>query len=400
MRTALIGSLAVAVLLSGCANLLSIHRQRNITPAGAGLGGGAEITLIDAKQRAVISTQRMGKGGQARTVVCAEPSPDALQAIAASSALSYRDAEDRLAQIATQISEQASSIGLRTQSIQLLRDAMYRICEGYAAHAIDDDEVTMLHRRYQNLMLGLLAIEQLTGAVAASQVVLNTSGAAAVGAAATELAAARTDLATAQDAVATAEGAAVTANANHQTAMKTRKEKEGELAAAHKDGDAADIQAAATAYNQAVTEENKASGELAKANSSLEAKRKQLQEATRMYAAAQGKVSASTGGSGSFNGGKGLTSAAATDSVAQAVRGIVDDIVTKSFLYEACFGYITRLTEKNEGSPAANRMQYAADIMAVCKDNMRTLFSLAESSAKVRAAQAEESAARAKAAKP
>lgn len=103
---------------------------------------------IDAKQRVVFFTERDNYN-----VVCAEPSPDALSALSSNFSSSFQNNSKAIANLGSSISESASSIGLRTQSIQLLRDGMYRSCEAYAAGAIDKDEYNRQQRRYQNLML-------------------------------------------------------------------------------------------------------------------------------------------------------------------------------------------------------------------------------------------------------
>ena len=165
MRGSIFAILA-AGLLAGCtlAEWQSIGRK--FDPANG------DSRLVDAKQRAIISTLRpeYGVGGQPidRRVVCAEPSPDALQATAA--ALSASGAADTgnigaALQAAGGTSEGAASFGLRTQSIQLLRDAYFRLCEGYANGAMDDIAFNILQQRYQNHTVALLAVEQLTGAV-------------------------------------------------------------------------------------------------------------------------------------------------------------------------------------------------------------------------------------------
>ncbi|HEY8360462.1 MAG TPA: hypothetical protein VIL30_23650, partial [Ramlibacter sp.] len=117
MRNRLVMALA-AMALAGCANMLSIHREDVVTPAAD--APGARLVLIDAKQRAITSVARPSKprdgqnGPTYRTVVCAEPSPDALQALAASNAITVSDSDQRQAKIAQVIQETAASIGLRT----------------------------------------------------------------------------------------------------------------------------------------------------------------------------------------------------------------------------------------------------------------------------------------------
>jgi hypothetical protein len=137
---------------------------------------------IDAKQRVVLTSSREGREGR-QTIACAEPSPDALAALSASASGAFGNNSDKLIQAAFGSSESAAAIGLRTQTIQLLRDGMYRICEGYLSGGIDKAGFFALQRRYQNLMMGLLAIEQLTGAVKAGQATIGGAAAAGVGSA-------------------------------------------------------------------------------------------------------------------------------------------------------------------------------------------------------------------------
>lgn len=144
-------------LVSGCAELTHLTRNRPL--------GGGEAILVDAKQRGIFARNNM---------ICAEPSPDALSALAASQSLNVAGKEVTVGE-SFNIAESAASIGLRTQSIQLLRDHMYRLCESYQNGAINAAMYQLLHRRFQTTMVGILAIEQLTGTVRAPAVVLGGS---------------------------------------------------------------------------------------------------------------------------------------------------------------------------------------------------------------------------------
>lgn len=168
---------ALALSLTGCANINTQSREF--------IGHQAAAKTIDASQRAIFSVNktylnRHGGPGKSWTAFCAEPSPDALIAYATSVGVSAEVAGKALNVAASQV-QAAASIGLRTQTIQLLRDGMYRLCESYASGSIDDDDMAMLQRRYQNMMIGLLAIEQITGPVIARQASLGTTSAAAIG---------------------------------------------------------------------------------------------------------------------------------------------------------------------------------------------------------------------------
>ncbi|MGH8603978.1 MAG: hypothetical protein ACREXR_14780, partial [Gammaproteobacteria bacterium] len=76
--------------------------------------------------------------------------------------------------LAGSLSESGSNIGLRTQTIQLLRDSMYRLCEAYLSGVIGAEEYRRLLLRYQNSTIALLAVEQLTGAVPPRQIILRS----------------------------------------------------------------------------------------------------------------------------------------------------------------------------------------------------------------------------------
>ncbi len=167
---------AACVALSGCGNAEWHSINRGFSPSTG------DSRLIDAKQRAIISI--VDSSGAYRGT-CAEPSPDAMQATAAalsgSGSLSYKEIEAAL-NLAMSSTESAASIGLRTQTIQLLRDAYYRICEGYLSRGLDEVSYDVLQRRFQNHMIALLAVEQLTGVVKAEQVALTSQSAADAGA--------------------------------------------------------------------------------------------------------------------------------------------------------------------------------------------------------------------------
>jgi len=157
----------LGLMASGCANFNSIHRDLKVDE-----GKGA---LIDIKQRALIVSNRNGE-----TIVCAEPSPDSLSAYAAELSGEGGVPEEVTASLAAAFQEGSSFVGLRTQSIQLLRDSLYRLCEGYMNGALDSAQYDILMRRYQKYMVALLAIEQLTGALRSPAVAITTQGSASI----------------------------------------------------------------------------------------------------------------------------------------------------------------------------------------------------------------------------
>lgn len=163
----------VLLTLTACGNLESIHRTTG------SLNDGYKIAFIDAKQRGIVVTRKLetkvtNTAGYNSTTsdfvqFCAEPSPDALASVAASLSGSLTGSsaasQQLAAQVAASLSGTATNIGLRTQSIQLMRDALYRLCEAGANGHINEFQMRTLHMRYQNMIIGLLAIEQLTGVV-------------------------------------------------------------------------------------------------------------------------------------------------------------------------------------------------------------------------------------------
>ncbi len=110
--------------------------------------------------------------------VCAEPSPDALQATAAAlagSGSASRDDIQAALQLSGSTAESAASFGLRTQSIQLLRDSYYRLCEAFLSDGIDSIAFDVMQRRFQNHIIAILAVEQLTGVVRGGQARVSTN---------------------------------------------------------------------------------------------------------------------------------------------------------------------------------------------------------------------------------
>jgi len=191
-RLASLLSTIVLLVLAGCsANQNAVYRATD--------GAATPTTRVDAKQRFLVSTPaRLSSplGGTAdqrfnepTNIICTEPSPDAILVLSSAFAgsaganITRRDSTAIAAQLNLAMSriESGGYVGLQTQTIQLLRDGMYRLCEGYAAGALSAGDFKKLQRRYQSVMLALLAIEQITGAVAPGQALISGSASAATG---------------------------------------------------------------------------------------------------------------------------------------------------------------------------------------------------------------------------
>lgn len=121
------------------------------------MGEQPKSAFIDIKQRAILTGQTSNG-----LVMCAEPSPDALSSLSSELATDLKYKELLQATLSLSQQEAASFVGLRTQTIQLLRDGMYRLCESYLAGALTKADYAWLMRRYQKYMVALLTIEQLT----------------------------------------------------------------------------------------------------------------------------------------------------------------------------------------------------------------------------------------------
>ena len=156
------------IATAGCANLNSIHHEFS----DSSHTGGAKVRAVSvgAEQRFLEFAYNESTSGTYPTKlwqICAEPSPDALAAFSGSFAgsLSGQAAQGGggAVNLATALAAQAAAFGLRTQSITLLRDNAFRLCEGHLNRSLDSRQFETLHRRLQNIMVASLAIEQLTG---------------------------------------------------------------------------------------------------------------------------------------------------------------------------------------------------------------------------------------------
>lgn len=182
-----------AIAVSGCANLNSIHRDNKVSEKRG------EVVFTDAKQRGIISnpvkekivTNTIIENGkktegtelELRLRMCSEAAPDVFSAFATSAAgKASVDAATKSGSGAFSFSsnETAATIS-RTQTVNLLREAMFRTCERYLNGAIDKDELIVQASRDQQMIVSTLAIEQLTGVYTPPVTGLNTQSGAATG---------------------------------------------------------------------------------------------------------------------------------------------------------------------------------------------------------------------------
>lgn len=142
-----------AIAVSGCSS--TIFKKDDL--------GSFDLLSIDAKQRLVLTGTRY----DGRRVICTEPSPDALVATASYAASSFSNADDTNISAAAGTAEAVSSLGVRTQTIQLLRDGYFRICEAYLNGAIGNEEYRQVISAMDTFMVTLVAIQAMGGVVVA-----------------------------------------------------------------------------------------------------------------------------------------------------------------------------------------------------------------------------------------
>jgi hypothetical protein len=165
------------IMLSSAANLVPVEASQRIIIAAS-----SPWTLnLASQQRAPMERafpphndqQSLGKGGADRQqeklslpppsdllTVCSEPSPDALTSISRDTSVSAT-VKEKLFDAISSNNRQGTNIGLRTPSIQALRDAMFRLCEAFTAGGVSPPSYTILLQRYQNILIGLIGIEEL-----------------------------------------------------------------------------------------------------------------------------------------------------------------------------------------------------------------------------------------------
>lgn len=314
ISTALLTSL---VILSGCsANENSIFRTYQ--------GEDNRVALIDAKQRAILSNElpeQKDKNGNAlpTTRYCAEPSPDVFSvlssATSASGTFSNSSGTEAALQLARSVNEAGASFGLRTQTIQVLRDMMYRSCERFLDGAITADEFSIQAARDQRIIVSIMAIEQLTGAVQPRPVVLNATAEADAGANVAQLQIllddARAELKKTED----DQKLALTTQKDAATKKQTA---DAELA---KDKENADKKAAA---KKSAEDLEAADAHLEKANQEVADRKKNVEAAKKQIERARNV--AARGAAGGF-----VSAASASADSAKEVAKVVERIVAMTF---------------------------------------------------------------------
>lgn len=330
---------------------------------------------------------------------CAEPSPDALSALTASGGFNLNT--QRLnAQTKGALAEAAGSMGLRTQSIQLMRDAMFRLCEGNMNGALGNAAFETLHRRFQNSMVAILAIEQITGVVRPPAVYLE--GGSTIGAAddllelTDRLEKAREKVTEAEKTLKDAEDAkkkandAVSAKSKDITELDQKiKEDEGKHEASKKGADGKPTPEASWApplsainadkekletLNGELEELKKTEAEkqaaVEKAQTSLKSRQETQERLDKVVENAQnGRASALSIAGGETVQNKHTVNAETAKQIAIAVETITTKFYETSFMDEVCTTVITSMTDGEADSNALNNELVRAVSVNVDKED-------------------------------
>jgi hypothetical protein len=325
----LIGASAVFGVLGGCAGLTTSTKQVDLNE---------KAIAIDVKQR-VIFSQRNKNGD---LVTCAEPSPDALTVVAASGGISIDAGPGKpVGNASAAFAEQGAFVGLRTQAIQTMRDALFSLCTSFASGAVDKDQFTAMQRRFQSTLMGLIAIEQLTRPVTAAQAVLTSNSAATAGAGAGDAAVDR-----AVEAENSAIQARLDAEKNADSARDAARQAnedvraQQQVVAKEKDPDAK--KSAQAELDRLVDVARGKQNDARDMQRRLDAAQTAEAKASQAVRAAKSRASAAAGGSG------GMTETAYVSlRASRAVANTVDEVVkevNRSYSKDACFDLIARFT--------------------------------------------------------
>lgn len=161
-------ALATAALVGACSATTETYHLAKV-PDGSGISGVA----ADAKQRFIFMPQRAVRFLDSETgesyayktekqaVVCAEPSPDAVSALAASLNARLGVALEKVevdASLARSVTETVQQLTQRTEMIQLLRDGYYRACEAYANGMMGEFGYGLMLNQIDNVMMKMAAL--------------------------------------------------------------------------------------------------------------------------------------------------------------------------------------------------------------------------------------------------
>lgn len=364
---------APMMFLASCANLQTVNRSSQLATT-SNVNGVA--VHLDAQQRLVIST---AEG------FCAEPSPDALAAYASALGFGISNPSKQAASLSNAFSGSAGSIGLRTQSITLMRDALYRLCEAELNGAIGGLQMAHLLTRSQDLTAVVLAIEQLTGAVVASQVVLSpssdSSSTAMLVANQKLLESARKTEDDLKTKVEDASSAVTKADEDKKAtalALAARRAELAKLEAADPQVPA-EVEAKKAEVKEAETADTTAEKALAEASKKEDSTKQSLAEATTNREAieaardsALASTNASVSGEGNFHTPISTTKldAESTTAISVAVSGMVAAALGKDYVVENCMALLVKGPPELASEDALSQKRYTGEsnVYSMCLD--------------------------------
>ncbi|MCZ6771979.1 MAG: hypothetical protein O7G83_08340 [Proteobacteria bacterium] len=148
--------LVTMVMLGGCgAGGAKTFKKFNIDKG--------DSIAIDATTRVILVTQK-GGATHDQFVVCGEPSPDAIVAsFGAEATVKATVPQGPSGALSGEISQTAKSIAVRTATIQLLRDGLYRSCEAVINGMIGPSEYLTILKGIDDVMVVLQGIDSLGG---------------------------------------------------------------------------------------------------------------------------------------------------------------------------------------------------------------------------------------------
>lgn len=378
--------IALAITLTACANLQTIERRTSLPfsqikssdsqNASVVKGTDGVAIHLDAQQRLVMF--HMNK-------YCAEPSPDALAAYAASLGLGASTASKNAVSLAQGMQSSAGSIGLRTQSITLMRDALYRMCEAASNGSLNSIEIAKLLHQSQDLTAVILAVEQLTGAVAANQIILSgtTSSSATASLISNQQALDSVRKSEAdkkkdfEDAT-TAKQAAETVVTKKQAEQKTAEDRVKNPPPNTTDSSNAEAKAD---FDKKQVELTQAENDQKNAKDQFDLRKKiyddavtlrQQVEVQKDSALANANAATSTSGQFSIPVQRVVLDKDATTAIANSVQGMVQSVLTKDYSSDACMSYLT------QPNPNPNPNPIEQDIREFCKELVRTTAWIAQ----------------------
>lgn len=159
----------VMALAAGCSS--TIHIREDVS--------GVDTLSVDAKQRMMLVGAR--QAGHGERVVCTEPMPDALVAKAAAlrADVNITGATGEASGgggLGAASSESAASLSFRNQTVQMLRDGYFRLCEAYLNGAINKRLYRHMIANADTFMAVVAALEVLGSQPVAPAVAISAGG--------------------------------------------------------------------------------------------------------------------------------------------------------------------------------------------------------------------------------